>query len=823
MPVTATPPLVNPLVPRAAAATPFGRALAGPTGLTPTGVQTSQPPTTLQGTASQAGLPANMSTPATAASLGASPDASKMAGTPNALAGALGIGGGAPTPAPASGAAAGGGTTPASLSAGDRTGAFTPRESTDDTARIQKQQQLAQEFGSVGIRVESLVEGAVQAAKPAASAPLYAVSDALNTALSSADPTAAAAVKTAMAALTADPGNQQKFIDAQKALQAAGLDATDPLTTYATASSAAQQAAAGLEHQMFLDPATMQKIGITSQDLTDIGIDPTKAGTTTIAQLRDAIAARQAQAGPVAQEAAAAQSGFAGVGATRALNRDVAGAQSQAGYTSEAAVQQSLQQAQAGETISIGGTNYKIEDLLNSDNFTQLATSYLQAAPDSSLRKQLDSQMPSLSAYINANQTALTAAIGKVSESTAGVKSAEAANTQLAQQLATTLGMTVDQVRKTFGDSVPGLGDQFTSTKADPSKNGVLSAAMNPSLWSADVNPTGASPVQLATAVQALQKSDPAAYAAVSGMTPAQLAATGILGRTDDEKAKFAQLQQQAADVAAHKNDTPQQKMQFLFGTANPSEVVSNLQAAALLETDPAKKKQLQDVADGIGKPGQLVGTGDVSGLMPTGSLTSLLNDAAAGKAGWTSPGNIGYSAPVSGSIAAAVSSALASIGSTRLSTNPQMAAKLAADTDSVELAAAIPQLSNGDPAVAGALQNAVDQKRVGYTGSQAATLAGLDNIPNGAPTVALGNFLTSGSPETLTNVVTSPAAATAAQQAISALQRVASDPHAYPDNANWKIGILQQQLDAFNRQQASNSAPAQPKQKTKLEKLLGQ
>ncbi len=107
------------------------------------------------------------------------------------------------------------------------------------------------------------------------------------------------------------------------------------------------------------------------------------------------------------------------------------------------------------------------------------------------MRKQLDTQMPSLGQYIQANQTALTAAIGKVSEATAGVKSAEASNAKLVNDLATKTGMTVDAIRKTFGDVVPGLGDEFTATKADPSKSGILATVLDDSAWAADKNPKG--------------------------------------------------------------------------------------------------------------------------------------------------------------------------------------------------------------------------------------------------------------------------------------------------------------------------------------------
>lgn len=832
MPAPAQPPQPQPIVPAGAVQSPLSRALSGPNGaVTPGGPQTYAPPTTISGTAAQAGLAANPATPSAAASLGASPDAAKMAGTPAALAGALGLGGGAPAAAPGMGGAAGAdGAAPASLAAAERTGAF--KKASDDESRVADQERLQKEFGSVGLRVESLVAGAVQQAQTPGSQAAYSVPPNFSQMpqFAGKDPAAVSAAQSALTALAADPNNQALYVAAQQALNTAGVSAStnggadtifgDPTTGAGgllTASSGAQQAAAGIEHTMTLTPATMQSIGLTAQDLTDLGLDPAKASTYTIAQLRDAMAGASSKAGVVGNEAAIAASGQAGYGASRALNRDVEAAQGQAGYSSEAATQQTFQGALQGETIDIGGSSYKVEDLLNSDNFTQLATAYLQAAPGSDLRKQLDSQMPSLGQYIQANQSALTSAIGKISSAASGTQSAEASNLSTVQQLAATTGMTVDQVRQQYGDLAAGLGDQFTTTKADTSKSGILTALLDPSKLGgtdANGNPVPGDPKVLTTNLTALKTSDPAAYAAVDKMSPAQLAAIGVGAPAASPNAtKFTDLQATAQLAQKQQTMTPAQLAQSLFGTTDVQGIPAALKAQIALTADPAAAAKLQSMVTALGSP---VTADGLRKLTASGDFTQMLTAVANGKdPGDETPASLGFVAPTAGSLTNEIMNVTAgsasgltptSAANIRVRTDP---ANPAQGVDSIELAAAIPQLSKGNPEIAAALQQKVNLAGVAFNGQTAAGIAKLDPSTSPPNVRGLAQFLSSSDPKADPSAIQiqDPDAATKAEAAIQALRQVALDPHAYAPNVNWKIGVIQQQLDAFN-QKNSGSTP---------------
>jgi len=836
MPAPAMNPTITPLAP--SQATPLGQALSGQAGINAAGQQTSTP-TTLSGTAGAAGLAANPTTAAAAQSLGASPDAAKMAGTPNAFLGSVGLGGGAPVTAAQTGVAGGGGAAgPASLAQGTATGAFTANNNAgaNSAAATQKQTQLANEFGSVGLRVDSLVAAAVsQAAAPNTAAPTYALPTTPNPLLAAGTATQQTAAQAALTALAANPTSASLYQAAQVAVGAITGETDpnifgDPTTGtggYLTATTAAQAAAAGLQTQMYLTPANMAATGVTAQDLTDLGINPANAGTTTIAQLRQAISAAQAQTGQTTQEANVVAAGLAGVGQTRALGREVTAAQSTGEYTSEAAAQASFAKAQQGETITIAGQTYAIQDLLNSNNFQQLATAYLQAAPGSALQTQLNQMMPSLANYITENQAAVTAATAAAQGTEATFTAAETANQATINTLASSTGLTATQLQSLFPD-VAGLGGQYTSAKIDPSSSGALTTLMDASAFNPANNPNGtASPAQLAATLQGIQTSNPAAFSTLSGLSETQLLATGIAGRTDAETATWTGIQAAATQASTLANATPAQISQALFGTPNPQTAQGTLEAMAATATGTTKANLLAAAAT-LGQQPAL----NMSQLVPTGSLSDMIKTVANG--GTISGGTpIGYAPPVAGSVANALGQIMSNPangnGTQGLTVQGANAVTVAVGPNSTgsavdipQLQAALPQLTQQGPAVAAILQQKITSAQMQYSAQAVQTIMNDAAIPPGS-NIATQLLANPGTPMTGSYVNTSGDVPIAAA-AIAGLQSLLTPGanSAYVNQA-WVTNAVQVLTSQMQAEQAKLNAqtPATPAAKPSLSQTL--
>lgn len=558
---------------------------------------------TLQGVSGSAGTASTPSTPAAADSMGASPDAAKMAGTPAAQVGAQSFEAlrrGAPTaPAAAPRAPAQSANQPQSpvdsLAQAERTGAAQSKgQSEAESARTQHQARLTQAFGDVGLRVNSLVESAVSRAAASGSNAgfTYAPDTIKKLGLTGSQATQDTA-EAALQALAANPTDQAKLSIAQIALRDAGFSgAADTATVLGLlGKQTGGQAAAGrVADVLTLTSDVRSKAGISDADLETLGISPADADKMTPDQFRERLELEASRNTGVADDAATAQSGLLDAASARALGRDVRDDQRGAAYTAETQAGDVLEAAQAGEEIEIGGVQYKLSDLLADDKMTELADRYLAAPPGDALRTQIESQMPEFAAFLEANQDAVAATASKATATAGKLKETQDRNAQQMALVSNSMGPRINslEVMRDMGFDV----EKFTVGRVDLSKVGIIHAITN----HVDGQATGPA---IAARMVELKKQDPASYEELKKLGPEELRQTGILAADGTEAVRnWSEFQQVIRDRAEIPNMSPADLSRKLFGVDSLTKAHQNAWAQASLGGDSTAWDKLHAVFD---------------------------------------------------------------------------------------------------------------------------------------------------------------------------------------------------------------------------------
>lgn len=148
------------------------------------------------------------------------------------------------------------------------------------------------------------------------------------------------------------------------------------------------------------DLTKLPQFGYSPGQLANIlGLKESDVSAMSIEQLREAISAQQAQ--PVAATQAAAQSTLGGV-ADRAAAAQQAQAQAQTGQAATEAQMTNLDSdIKKGEVVTFNGQQYTTEQLLGDQGISQTIRDYLNSAPGSAARTQLDANEAGLSNFIN--------------------------------------------------------------------------------------------------------------------------------------------------------------------------------------------------------------------------------------------------------------------------------------------------------------------------------------------------------------------------------------------------------------------------------------
>lgn len=138
---------------------------------------------------------------------------------------------------------------------------------------------------------------------------------------------------------------------------------------------------------------------------------------------------------------------------------------------SEADMNSLVNQIQNSDQVSFGGKNYNVDDLLKDSTVSGIITDYLNAAPGSPDRAQLEKTEPQLIDFINKNQAVLADAATKISGGAQQFGNLQQQN----KKTATLGGALSDDVASKL---IPNYG-QLSATAIDPSKIPVLAVAQS--------------------------------------------------------------------------------------------------------------------------------------------------------------------------------------------------------------------------------------------------------------------------------------------------------------------------------------------------------
>lgn len=364
----------------------------------PDGQLTEETQPSIQDLAQKAGLSSPPLTASGAAAIGANPQQTKMQGTPMQKNAALNIAAQAPTNQ--------------DLSTTIREQQARTQATTQEQGSIQKSEDM-KNLGSLGDRVTDFIQAQKnkldqQNAQTQAATSLTNASGATLTA------DQATAVQPLLQQLAADPSNMQLQLQVNQAL---GYDTTHQLSPTeiqglyqdATSSIASSGAAAIQDNLTAQDLINQGGLGYDANQLSQLlGVPADQIGAMTVPQIRGKI--QEAMANEFSQTQnldQKAQSGNLGA-AERALASQGAREASAVGTrSSEADVAHLQQQMQNAEQVSFGGKTMTIEQALSDDNISGTIADYLNAAPGSPQRTQLEQTEPQLVSFINKNQAVL--------------------------------------------------------------------------------------------------------------------------------------------------------------------------------------------------------------------------------------------------------------------------------------------------------------------------------------------------------------------------------------------------------------------------------
>lgn len=427
----------------------------------PGGLLQEETQESVQDLSQQAGLAAPPLTPVGTAAIGGTPKQQDMAGSAAQKQAALNI---AATASPDT-----------NLQQAQRRQPVRTQATDQEQQKIEKSQNL-QNLGSLGDRVHDFISG--QMNKLTSQQAQVQVAGTVSGRAGALTSQQAAAVKPLLEQLASDPNNMQLQLQVNQAL---GYDVSRQLSPteinqlYANATeSIAQSGAQAVQDTLTANDLIAQGgLGYDQSQLAQLlGVPPESVGSMTVQQIQDQVTKLMSDEFSSTQQLEQqAQSGQLGV-AERGLARQAAREASAVGTrSSEADVASLEQQIQNAEQVSFGGRVMSIEEMLSDDNISRTISDYLNAAPDSPQRKQLEQAEPQLVEFIRRNEAVLDDAAKALSQGASQFQTLQTEN----KRRATLDGLLSDELASAI---VPGF-NELSAESIDPSKIPVLAVAQS--------------------------------------------------------------------------------------------------------------------------------------------------------------------------------------------------------------------------------------------------------------------------------------------------------------------------------------------------------
>lgn len=456
-----------------------------------TGQLVEAPEQDIQQLATQAGLPTTPTSPASQALLGATPDQTKMAGTPAQKSSSLRMSTGAQP----------------DLQTTLRQQQVRTQKTASEEAETQKAQQLAG-LGDLQGRVQNLIRTSVVPTQQVAGLGTVDASS-----ISGITPENAAATTAALQAYT-DSGDINQLAEASRLLgrvvqpeEVAGI-LQDPSKILGAA------VATATPDQLTVQQLRDQGLSYSDRELADLlGMPAQDVAGMSLQQLQDAVQQATTQEFQQVEEVRR-QATNPNLGpAERAAARDQLREASGTGMAStEEDVRKLEESVASADQVEFGGQEYSVEELLQDDHISDLISEYLDAPEDSDIRKHFDESEPALAEYIRQNETALSDAARARGDTAGTYKQVVEDNKKLTT---TPSGVTLsDSVLEKL---VPGY-DKFSADKFDPASNPYLEIMQSGT-------PEGE---QLAQEMNRLATTNPAILDEISGLTSEEIKQLGI-------------------------------------------------------------------------------------------------------------------------------------------------------------------------------------------------------------------------------------------------------------------------------------------------------
>lgn len=383
----------------------------------------------LQNLSKAADLPAPPTSPSGAAGLGASEDAAKMAGTKAQKTAALDV---AAKPQE-------------TLAGAERQAAPRTEATTEEQAASKKQQQLAT-MGSLGSRVDQLIDVMF---KPQDDAVVQIRAASLEELPE--DVRGNLGPMLSNLAATTDPGEQLQILEQIRAMaRNRGVDlelSPESVSKYFEEAGIAGGAgiAAAVDDQITvaqLDPAALG-FESSAEMAGLLGVSPGELEAMTLAQLQERVAQVQQED---FQRVDRLQRELADPNTSPArreqLQRELAGL-SQVGVTGVESQMESLTQSiEQADLIEFGGQEMKVEELLDNEKISDMVAQYLEN-PDSEFAKGLAKEEPGFVEWIGKHEQALEKAVEQLESAAGKLQAKEDFATQLKELGGITLGTDV--------------------------------------------------------------------------------------------------------------------------------------------------------------------------------------------------------------------------------------------------------------------------------------------------------------------------------------------------------------------------------------------
>lgn len=470
-------------------------------------------------------------TPMGQAAIGASPEQTKMAGTPQQKNAALNLANNA--------------TQDQTLGTAQRQQQSRTQATGQEQGKIQQSQDM-QNLGQLGQRVTDFINAQKTNLQNAAGTATTQVADTVSGAGSSTlPPDKAAAAKPLLAQLAQDPSNMQLMLQVNQTL---GYDINTQLSpdqinnlyqdaTTTISKGGADAVANGLTVNDLINQGNFQ---YNPQQLSQLlGVPQDQVTGMTVQQIHDKISEIQAnefsQTNQLEQKAQSGQLGTA----ERALARQGAREASSTGVrASEADVSHLNQQIQNADQVQFAGRTMSVEDLLKDDTISGVITSYLNAAPGSPERTKLEQTEPQLLQFIQKNQAVLQDAAQHLSTGAQQFQDIQTSNKALRE------GVDPNLAQALLGDST------LQASKTDTTSNPLLNTLQT--------NPNAKNILTNVTQEDAQQ---------LKGLNQDQV--TSLLNNGGVNWRNYQEDKQKAQDAS--------QRIQVAANTGNPDDVINQI------------------------------------------------------------------------------------------------------------------------------------------------------------------------------------------------------------------------------------------------------